>query len=142
VAVLGRRARGDWSALELLQLKALLQWSLGIVFLAYLPSALALLDLEVANLWRVALGLFAIFHSFVFVWFFWRYWALPSANRAIRRFLAFAIPVGLAVLAAEFLGALGFLPQSEPFVFLVALLWFIGIAASNFVFLLLPGAEE
>lgn len=136
VVALGRGGPDGWGPSERFLLRALLYWSLGTAFLALVPSGLARLP-AVAAPWRVAHGLFAVFHASVFVWFFRESarLALPIADYRPNLVI---IPVGLAILAAEVLVACGLLGDAAPFLYFVALLWFLFLASRVFVALVVP----
>jgi hypothetical protein len=50
------------------------------------------------------------------------------------------VVIGFGVLLAELLVALGFLYSAAPFLYLVALVWFLFLAASQFAVLIFPAA--
>jgi hypothetical protein len=135
VVALGERELGDWTPVDRFLLRALLYWSLGTMFLALLPSGLSTVR-ALPEPWRVAHGIFALFHAAVFIWFFRERSRLAwpptrSTEKAI-------LTVGSGVLLAEILVALGFLANLAPFLYLVALLWFLFLATSAFIELVFP----
>lgn len=136
VVAFGRGGPTGWSPVERFLLRALVFWSLGAMFLALLPAALFSLP-SVQAPWRVAHGFFAVFHTTVFVWFFGQTRRFPSPPNGARLDWAI-VAVGCGVLAVETLVALGFLAELAPFLYLVALLWFLLLAVRVFVALVFP----
>jgi hypothetical protein len=136
-----------WSPIEKFQLRALLYWSLGTALLAFVPAGLS--GLAPSTAWRLAHLAFLIFHASVFAWYFHqaRSLALHSVASFGRSSIALArlsIAVGLGVLLAEASVALGLVLRPAPYLYLLALLWFLYLAASVFVGLVvrkLSGAE-
>jgi hypothetical protein len=139
VVVFGDRGSENWTDGERFNLKALLYWSLGTMFLALVPSGLSSLGEAVSAPWRVAHGLFAIFHGWVFIWFFRQLRILVFPPYQSWSGLAIVV-IGFGVLLAELLVALGFLYSAAPFLYLVALVWFLFLAASQFAVLIFPAA--
>ena len=137
VAILGHRGRQDWSPSEIVLLKALLYWSLGTMFLAFIPSFLASLGERVGAPWRIAHAVFALFHTWVFVWYFRQVKVFANTSWFVR----VAVPVGLSVLAVQILVAVGFFEAVAESLYLLGLLWFLFSAASCFVFLLFPADQ-
>jgi hypothetical protein len=136
VVVFGGRRLGNWSDFERFGFRSLLYWSLGTVFLALVPSGLTSLGESVPEPWRVAHALFAIFHGWVYIWFFRELRAMGSSLPP-SRWGSVIIVIGLGVLLAEILVALGFFQQVAPFLYLVALVWFLFLAANSFAMLIL-----
>lgn len=56
VSALGRRGQGQWTPVEMLQLRTLLEPGLNTLFGAFVPIVLALVISDEALLWRVANG--------------------------------------------------------------------------------------
>ena len=75
IIVIFARGRGVWSTVDRFRIKAALGGSVGAAFLALLPSALILLELEGATLWRVSSGLFIAYVVSVGIW------QLPDARQ-------------------------------------------------------------
>lgn len=140
VVALGRAKLDDWTPIERFLLRALLYWSLGTMFLAFVPSGLSTLH-GVREPWRVAHGAFALFHGAVFAWYFRELSRLGVPVIATLQTLAF-LTAGLAVLLAELLVALGFLAGEAPLRYLVALLWFLFLATRMFIGLVFPPPAE
>ena len=103
------------------------------MFLAFVPAGLSGLARNTA--WRVAHAAFAIFHASVFVWYFRqaRQLALPASSLG-----HLAVILGLGVFLAEASVALGFLSHAAPYLYLLALLWFLFLAATAFIALVFP----
>lgn len=138
VIALGRGQLSDWSPTERFLLTALLYWSIGTMFLAFVPSGLASLR-SLTEPWRVAHGVFALFHAGVFTWYFQQAGRLAIPVTRSPENLAIVV-VGFGVLLAEVLVALGLLAGLAPFLYLVALLWFVFLAIRVFVALVFPRA--
>lgn len=136
VVALGRRELSDWTPVESFLLRALLFWSLGTMFLALVPSGLSAVR-ALMEPWRVAHGIFAFFHTAIFIWFFRETRRLALSLRGSKENLV-TVPVGFGVLFAEILVALGLLASLAPFLYLVALLWFLFLATRVFVALVFP----
>jgi hypothetical protein len=141
VVVLGERRLDAWTDTELFTLKSLLYWSLGTVFLALVPSGLSSLSEHLAHPWRVAHGVFALFHAGVFFWFFRQVRRLEFPLSRTKSGLAI-LTVGFGVLFAEVLVALGVVTSTAPFLYLVALLWFLFLAARSFAALVFPPTAD
>ena len=103
------------------------------MFLAFLPAALS--GVAPGAAWRIAHSMFFVFHASVFIWFFRhaRQLALP-----ISRVGYVPIVVGFGVLLGEASVALGFVSQAAPHLYLLALLWFLFLAAIAFIALVFP----
>ncbi len=142
VAVLGRRG-APWSPGDLLNLKALIFWSLGVVFLALVPGFFALVDYQGAHQWRISHAILALFHITHFVWFTRNVRALPTEERhAVPLFSNRGIGgVALLICLSELAVVAGFLGGIAPALYLVALSWFLFIALLCFVALFLPQPE-
>jgi hypothetical protein len=138
VTVLRERGPDGMAEVEVFRLKALLWWSLGTMFLALVPVALAELGDRLTAPWRVAHGVFFCFHGLVFVWFFGQARRLGLALGA--RGVAVLV-VGFAVLGMELCVALGLFGGVAAFLYLVALLWFLYLAAMSFALLLFPPGD-
>lgn len=143
VAVLGRRAGGEWSPLELLRLRMLLETSLGVLFLSLLPVLLLTLRPSQETLWRVSNSLQGLLHLGGALVLYRRVSRLePSQWPPEERWLtATFAPVSLAILAAQAGAALGCLSSYESFVYLLGLMYFLALAALHFVLLLVPSSE-
>ncbi len=136
VVALQSRGLGGMSSRARFFLTALLYWSLGTVFLAFTPRLLASFGPEVA--WRVSHGLFALFHLGVFVWVI-----RSMMQQRAQRVYAYRVvsAIGVVVLATEIAVALGYLQDLAPYTYLLALLWFVFLAAACFVELVIGPAS-
>ena len=144
IVVIFARDRFDNSP-EVFRIKALLYWSLGTAFLAHLPGAIWAMPGELP-LWRLSHFAFALFHISVFYWTFAGARALRAAGwrppDSMRPFGAGVVLLGAVVLVCELTVAAGHAVSFGPFFYLLALLWFLFLAAVSFVFLLLPPAFQ
>jgi hypothetical protein len=130
---------------EQFRLRSLLYWSLGTAFLAQLPGLLFAFP-GTLPVWRLSHSVFAVFHLSVFVWFFGHIRRLresdalppPSVRTASRAIVAF----GFVVLVCELAVAFGLAVRFGSFFYLLALLWFLFLAAFSFASLLLPAAAQ
>ena len=132
VAVVAYSSAGSWGDEDRGNFRALVRWSLGAAFLAYLPIVLFTLDIPAVRSWRIANGVFAIFHGYIF------YETLARVRaRAVRIPPSGALLFGLGVLVwgAEVAAAAGPLSFRAPAVYLVAVLWFLFLAATRFLVL-------
>ena len=75
IIVIFARGVGMWSRVDRFRIKAALGGSVGAAFLALLPSALMLFELEGAALWRVSSGLFIVYIGLAM------FWQLPEARQ-------------------------------------------------------------
>ena len=135
VVALGQRELSVWSPIEKFQLRALLYWSLGTAFLAFVPAGLSGLAPNTA--WRLAHSAFVIFHTSAFAWYFHQARSLDLHSFPFGRLSVavarLSIAVGLGILLAEASVALGLVLRPAPYLYLLALLWFLYLAASVFV---------
>ncbi len=132
VAVVGYSSAGSWTTADRDGFRALVVWSLGAAFLAYVPVVLSSLGPHVSMPWRLSNGVSAVFHGYILLGSFRGYRAHPEI-RTRYHFSLFSI--GSVVLAAEIAAALGPLASVAPSVYLIAVLWFLFIAASCFLHL-------
>jgi hypothetical protein len=139
IFAVGRFSQGVWKASERHALVNMLAPSLVALFLAFVPMV-ALTGTQADLLvWRVSNALFAAIHAIL----------VTSALRlAVRgelvepiplRFIL--IPVGYISVAASALVAVGLLPQLAPMIYGGGLVWFLLIAAVQFVLLIVPSAR-
>ena len=127
VVALGRRELG-WSPTDKFLLQALVYWSLGTTFLAFVPAGLSGFPPDTA--WRLAHFTFVIFHATVFAWYFHqaRRHAFPVSTVG-----HFTVVVGLGILLAEASVVAGLVLRAAPYLYLLALLWFLYLAATMFI---------
>ena len=140
VAAFGRRADGHWSAAEQLQLVSLLQWSLIAAFCALSPGALVFLDIPEETRWQFATAVFAVVHALSLAWFVLRHFTIGLASfRPLDRRTAYCgVPASVIVLMAQLGVAFGPLLPWAQFVYVVALMWVLFVAALSFAYMLLP----
>ena len=131
VAVIGHRSSQPWTSEDRGNLRALLLWSLGAVFLAYVPIVLSSLGDALRDPWRVSNGVFAAFHAYVFYETF-RVTREPNRPRAMNRFEKSLVVTGIAILAGEILAAAGALGSRAASMYLFAVLWFLFLAVTRF----------
>ena len=135
VVALGRREISEWSPIEAFQLRALLYWSLGTTLLAFVPVGLS--GLAPDTTWRLAHATFFVFHVSVFIWYFHQARRLnllaATFGRVPSAFARLSIAFGFGILAAEGSVALGLALPAAPYLYLLALLWFLYLAATMFI---------
>lgn len=143
VAALGRRAGGRWSPLEWLRLRMLLETSLGVVFLSLLPVLVRQLATRQDLIWRIGNGAQALAHAAGMVLLFARFSKLDASQwpPEERRLTLVLVPVSLAIVLLQGAAASGALAPQAFFLFLLGLVYLLGIAALHFVLLLAPDAD-
>jgi hypothetical protein len=144
IAALDRRTRDNWNDYDRGNLYTLLTWSIAAVFLAYVPVVLHGFGNRVAHPWRASHGIFAIYHSWVFFTAFRAMYTDPVWRGPLTLTLA---SIGLLVLSLEISSALGFAGTLAPTFYVIAVLWFLFLAATRFVvlataYLLTPAAQQ
>ena len=141
VAVLGRRSRGDWSPLETLRLHILIQTSLLVVFLSFLPILL-LRAASAEMAWRTAngaCGLALVVTTYVIATR-WRASGFSWEGESVRvnRILGAISTLALfPILLLQFAAALGASFIDAFLLYALALLYLLSLGAMNFVLLLL-----
>jgi hypothetical protein len=140
VAVLGRRARGEWTPLELLRLRLLLETSLGVLFCSFLPALLLAAGVGATSGWRVANLVQALLHSGGLVALRGRVHRLDPDHwpPSERRLSLVLVPVSLGLVAAQLLVAAGPLAGRGYLWFLLGLVYLLFLAVLHFVVLLFP----
>lgn len=140
VAVLGRRAGGQWGPLEWLRLRMLLETSLAVVFLSLIPILIGQLAGVRPAVWRVGNGFQALLHVAGIAILFLRFRKLEASQiPAEERWLTVAlVPASVGIIAFQTSAALGALPQYGFFLYLLGLIYLLGLAALHFVLLLVP----
>ena len=143
VAVLGRRAGGEWTPLELLRMRMLLETSLGVLFLSLLPIVVQPLRPSEESLWRISNGLQALLHLGGVLLLYRRVSDLEASQwpPEERWLTAALLPLSLVIIAVQVAVALGFLARYGAFAYLLGLVYFLGLAALHFVLLLVPGSK-
>jgi hypothetical protein len=133
VAVLGRRARGDWSPEEMLSLRVLIETSLTALFLSFIPDLLNMVVDSESTVWRVSNGLLGITHLATFGAFLLRAkLANPTSSQVMLGVTA------ISLILAHFLVAAGLFTTWAALIFIIGLLQQLFIAIHNFVILLFP----
>lgn len=143
VTALSDRAGQHWGPADWYRLKALLIWSLGASLLALLPSGLSAVP-GLESPWRIAHAAFAIFHGSCLAWYFWEdrrqsFEEMPVLPVFVTRP---TLPIAIAVFLAELAVAAGFLVPYGASLYLLAVTWFLFMAAITFSLLLLRGASK
>lgn len=131
VAVLGHRAEGRWDPLEWLQLRMLLETSLGVFFLSLTPLLLQQLEPIQTVLWRLSNSLQASVHvAGVFVLYL-RARKLEASQwpREERWLTAALLPVSFVIIGAQVSAVVGALAQYGFFLYLLGLVYLLGLAA-------------
>ena len=130
VAVVGRRSADGWTDEDRANLRSLLLWSLGAVFLAFVPLVLASFGGALADPWRLANAIFAAFHAWVF---FEVIRGIRARGVPVTPFARGLFAVGFGVLGCEVLAAAGPFAAVAASIYLVAVLWFLFLAVTRFV---------
>ena len=143
VTVLSDRKSTPWGQSDWFRLKALLVWSLGVAFLALVPSGLSAMP-EVTAPWRVAHGIFAVFHGSCLAWYFWAdHQRPPSSKPAFPAGLnRITLPLAILLFLTEIAVAGGYFAGSGAVLYLLVLVWFLFMAAITFSLLLFPHESE
>ncbi len=146
VSVMGRRAIGEWTPLDMFRLLLLLHASAIIVLMPLVPSWLRQLELSDPTIWQISNGLLAASHIALLIWFFPFYFRIrgeiDNLTTFIRPLTPPLITSGLLVVAAELAAAFGAIAPFATFVFSGALLYLLLIALFGFVTLLFPATEQ
>jgi hypothetical protein len=135
IFAVGRFSTGVWNTAEHNALKNLLMPSLMALFLAFVPMVLGA-GLEEATLWRLSNVLLVIVHAPLVTQALWRALRSELAEPVLVRFIL--IPGGYLSIAASALVACGVSPKWAPSAFAGGLVWFLFVAAIQFVMLILP----
>jgi len=142
VAVLGHRAGGEWTPLELLRLRMLLETSLAVLFLSLLPIVFQEVSQSEETLWRISNGLQVLVHLGGVLVLYFRVSRLePSQWPPVeRRLTAALLPLSIAIIAAQVATSIGILASHGYFLYLLGLVYLLALAALHFVLLLVPDA--
>ena len=132
VAAVAYSASGSWSDTDRLSFRALVRWSLGATFLAYLPVVFMSFGDLVPAPWRISNAVFASFHGYIF---FEAFRSLREHPETVTLRTRVVLAMGAVVFAAEIAAAAGPLAFVAPSVYLIAVLWFLFIAALQFLVL-------
>ncbi len=140
IFAVGRFASGQWNIAERHALSNLLLPSLVALFTALIPLVALTAVEESTRLWRVMNGLLAIIHLPLVSSALWRALRAELAEPIPLRFVL--IPVGYVSVAASAAVALGFFSAFGAAIFSAGLVWFLVIAAVQFVLLIVPAAPQ
>ena len=130
VAVIGHRSNEPWTDEDRANLRSLLLWSVGTVFLAYVPIVLSSSGGAIREPWRASNAIFAVFHAYVFYETFKS--VASSSCRPMNFFEKSLAAIGIGVLGGEILAAAGFLGSLVVSMYLVAVIWFLFLAVTRF----------
>jgi hypothetical protein len=140
VAVLGRRAHGDWTGHEIATFKTLLEASATALFVSFLPGLLAMATESDLAPWRIANAVLGFVHLGFFLAFFWRIREFSARPTLAQKLLA---PTAPLLILAHFLTAVGAIAGAE-LILLLGLLQQLFVGVMTFVILLvhaMPKAE-
>jgi hypothetical protein len=139
VAVLGRRATGDWAEIDRFRLSQMLSSSLATLLLSLLPLILAHLHLSERATWGWASVVLAMYLIFAAVSGPRRIRGLPSQERPqiIRPLAGAMVVVAGAIVAFLVLNVAGIFFQREPGPYLLGLYFLLAFSAFQFTRLLL-----
>ncbi len=138
VAVLGSRARGAWSPLELLRLHMLLGASVAVLMLSFVPALLEAFNFSGLSLWRVANLIQFITHLIGAVVLGGRVRKLDVSQwpREEQLWTLVLTPISLSLILAQLLNAWGLLADFGFFIYFLGLLYLLLLAVLHFVLLL------
>ncbi len=138
VAVIGSRARGAWSPLELLRLHMLLGASVGVLMLSFVPALLEAFNFSGLSLWRVGNFIQLIAHSTGGVVLIGRIRKFDASQwpREEQLWTLILIPISLSIILAQLLNAWGLLADFGFFIYFLGLLYLLLLAVLHFVLLL------
>jgi hypothetical protein len=136
IFAVGRFSRGDWTIAERNALGNLLMPSLVALFMALFPLAILASVEGNPTLWRVANGGLAAIHLPLVSSALWRAIRSELAEPLPLRFVL--IPGGFISVALSGLAAFGALNPISAAIFAGGLVWFLVVAATQFVILIMP----
>jgi hypothetical protein len=144
VAVLGRRATGEWTAIDRFRLSQMLATSLAALLLSLLPLVLAQLGFSERLSWGSASTILAAYTIFLAASSQRRIRQLPSEEQSqIMRPLLWSIQaVVAAVVSCLLINAAGVFFHQEPGPYLLGLYLLLGLSAFQFTRLLLIVRSE
>ena len=139
VAVLGRRATGEWTALDRFRLSQMLATSLAALLLSLLPLILAHLGLSERVSWGLASTILAAYTIFLAISSPRRIRRLPPEDQSqIVRPLLWSFQLAVAaVVTGLLINAAGILFHQEPGPYLLGLYLLLALSAFQFTRLLL-----
>lgn len=142
VLALGHRAGSDWSALETIGVRTLLETSLTALFCSFVPILLAYVWTSESGVWRLSNAVLGATHMANMLAYVVRARRLPGAQVTTQRpGEGITVAVGVGFIAAHFLTAAGTLPW-YVFIYVLGLLDQVYVATHQFVLLLLPSPES
>ena len=147
VAVIGRRAAGEWRTGDVLRFWQMMEVSLLALIFSLVPFGFHYLDLPPSTVWAASSGMLAAASGIQ---------ALRSVARTMRAlgsdeslsflFSAFFFLIGLVVIAVLILNALGIIFEQAAGPYLIGIFWQLSLACVLFWRLLrfsdLPGSES
>lgn len=134
VAVLGRRARGDWTTDELLTFRVLLETSATALFVSFVPGLLAMTGLADGTVWRVSNAVLGGIHLASFSAFLFRVRGASTPPTLGQKLLSVT---AVLIIGAHLLVATGVIGWARM-IFLLGLLQQLYVGVHNFVLLLFP----
>jgi hypothetical protein len=149
VAVMGQRSSGEWSPAELTRLRLLLEVSLLVVFLSFLP-ALMLRGTSPIAAWRISSGVCGLAHLLPLALYFVRWRRLgwqkpvhePTTPLFFNAYSLFLATGGLVISLLQLMIAVGLTPGEPSLIYEISLLWLLGVGAVQFIYLLLYRSRE
>ena len=136
IFAVGRFSQGNWTTPERNALGNLLMPSLLALFMALFPLALLASVESSAMIWRIANSLLALIHLPLVSSALWRAVRSELAEPIPLRFVL--IPGGYVSVVASSVVALGVFSRFGAAVFTAGLVWFLVVAATQFVMLIMP----
>ncbi len=141
VVVLGGRSGREWTPVETISVRTLLETSVTALFGSFLPILLAYVWESEGGVWRLSNALLAAGHLANMVAYLVRARRLPGVRVSTRRpGEAIALAIGIGFIFAHILTAAGALPW-YVFIFVLGLLDQIFVAVHQFILLLIPRGE-
>ena len=140
VVVFGQRSGGVWNPLEWIRLRLLLETSIGVLFLAWVPILLQQLSFTPYSLWRISNGIQAFIHLTGIIILMWRIRKLdPKYWPKEEKILVFILlPVSFSIILSQIAAAAGMIYDHVFFVFLLGLYYLMLLSAIHFLLLLMP----
>jgi hypothetical protein len=142
--VVGRRAAGTWTYVELSELRQLLEASLAVVLLSLFPLVLARFLDAGPGLWRVCNGVAGLAGATLGIRYWLRYLRGPRETYPFAgKLIGYGTtPLVGALVVVQLAIALGLVERGASAVYLAGLFWLVMVSALNFVYLTLPRRLE
>ena len=136
ISVLGRRAAGNWSLAERLQLEQLIELSLAVTFASFIPVLVGT-AVDAGDSLYMATGLVAVFHLVIMARGLYKT-VTYGASALELPFAAFVFMFvgGAALIAAAVAASLGYI-GGQAALLVANILWLLMIALIHFVGLLM-----